>query len=54
MRELAVQGSTGSVTTADRAALNSEVSALETEIDRIGTFNNMGWNKLIGWNVFER
>ena len=36
MRELAVQGSQVSVTTADRSALNSEVTALETEITRIG------------------
>ena len=32
LRELAVQSSTETTTTADRAALNSEVSALETEI----------------------
>ena len=47
MRELAVQGSTGSVTTADRTALNAEVSALETEIDRIGTSTTWGGINLL-------
>ena len=47
MRELAVQGSTGSVTTADRTALNSEVSALETEIDRIGSSTTWGGINLL-------
>ncbi len=35
MRELAVQSANGSNTTADRTALDSEFSALSTEIDRI-------------------
>ena len=47
MRELAVQGSTGSVTTADRTALNSEVSALETEITRIGNSTTWGGINLL-------
>lgn len=47
MRELAVQGSTGSVTTADRTALNSEVSALETEITRIGSSTTWGGINLL-------
>ena len=36
LRELSVQASTETTTSADRAALNSEVTALETEINRIG------------------
>jgi flagellin len=47
MRDLAVQGSTGSVTTADRTALNSEVSALETEITRIGNSTTWGGINLL-------
>jgi flagellin len=47
MRELAVQASTGSVTTADRTALNSEVSALETEITRIGSSTTWGGINLL-------
>ena len=35
MRELAVQSASGTMSTADRTALQSEVEALETEIDRI-------------------
>ena len=42
MRELAVQAATQTTTTADRAALDSEVSALETEINRIGTSTTWG------------
>ena len=35
MRELAVQSASGTMSAADRTALQSEVEALETEIDRI-------------------
>ena len=48
MRELAVSASSETSTTADRAALNSEVTALETEIDRIGSSTTWG-----GINIFE-
>ncbi len=48
MRELAVSASTETSTTADRAALNSEVTALETEIDRIGSSTTWG-----GINIFD-
>ena len=47
LRELAVQSSTETTTTADRAALNSEVSALETEIDRIGNSTTWGGINLL-------
>ena len=47
MRELAVQGSTETTTTADRAALDSEVSALETEITRIGNSTTWGGINLL-------
>lgn len=48
MRELAVSASTETSTAADRAALNSEVTALETEIDRIGSSTTWG-----GINIFD-
>jgi flagellin len=48
MRELSVAASTETATTSDRAALNSEVSALETEIDRIGASTTWG-----GINIFD-
>ena len=41
MRELAVQSSNGTNTTADRAALQSEAASLEAEISRIA--NNTTW-----------
>ena len=44
LRELAVQSSNGTNTTADRAALQSEVDALESEIDRIS--ENTTWASL--------
>ncbi len=47
MRELAVQASTETATTADRASLDSEVSALETEITRIGTSTTWGGINLL-------
>jgi flagellin len=37
MRELAIQASNGTLTTADRATLDTEYQALISEIDRIGT-----------------
>jgi flagellin len=37
MRELAVQGANGTLTDADRGAINSEIQALEDEIDAIST-----------------
>ena len=42
LRELAVQASTETTTSADRNALDSEVSALETEITRIGSSTTWG------------
>jgi flagellin len=48
MRELAVAASTDSATTADRTALDTEVTALEAEIDRIGTSTTWGGINLLG------
>ena len=42
MRELGVQGGTGTISSDDRTALNTEFAALRTEIDRIA--NNTQWN----------
>ena len=42
MRELAVQGGNGTLSTADLASLNTEFVALRTEIDRIA--DNTQWN----------
>jgi flagellin len=42
MRELTVQGGTGTLSTTDLAALNTEFVALRTEIDRIAS--NTQWN----------
>ena len=47
MREIAVSASSDTNTTADRAALDTEVSALETEISRIGDQTSWG-----GINLF--
>ena len=47
LRELSVQASTETTTSADRAALNSEVTALETEINRIGTSTTWGGINLL-------
>ena len=47
MRELAVSASSDTATDADRAALNTEVSALETEIDRIGSTTTWGGIQLL-------
>ena len=42
MRELTVQGGTGTLSSTDLTALNTEFVALRTEIDRIA--NNTQWN----------
>ena len=42
MRELSVQGGTGTLSSADRTALNTEFVALRTEIERIA--DNTQWN----------
>ena len=42
MRELGVQGGTGTLSSADRTALNTEFVALRTEIERIA--DNTQWN----------
>ena len=47
MRELAVSASSDTATTSDRAALNTEVTALETEIDRIGASTTWGGIQLL-------
>ena len=47
MRELAVQASTETTTTADRNALETEVTALETEITRIGSATSWGGINLL-------
>ena len=47
MRELAVQASSDTATSADRAALQTEVLALETEIDRIGSSTTWGGIQLL-------
>ena len=47
LRELAVQASTETTTSADRNALDSEVTALETEIDRIGSSTTWGGINLL-------
>ena len=47
MRELAFQASTDTTTTADKAALDSEVTALETEITRIGSSTTWGGINLL-------
>ena len=48
MRELAVQAGTGTTDSADRTYLNSEFTALRTEIDRI--VDNTQWN---GRNILD-
>ena len=42
MRELAVQGASGTITSTDRTALNTEFTALRDQIDEIA--NNTQWN----------
>ena len=53
MRELAVAASSETSTTADRSSLNSEVSALETEIDRIGSSTTWGGINLLDGSFSE-
>ena len=48
MRELAVQASSGTMSTTDRTALNTEFKALSDEIQRIG--GNTQWN---GTNILD-
>ena len=47
LRELAVQGASGTNSAADRTALNSEVTALEAEIDRIANDTTWGGIQLM-------
>ena len=47
MRELAVSAASDTATDADRAALNTEAVALETEIDRIGSSTTWGGIQLL-------
>jgi len=47
IRELAVQASNGTNTQADRDALNSEVSQLKSEIQRVAEQTNFNGNKLL-------
>ena len=47
LRELAVQGASGTNSTADRTALNSEVSSLEAEINRIANDTTWGGIQLM-------
>ena len=53
MRELAVQASSDTATSADRAALQTEVLALETEIDRIGSSTTWGGIQLLDGTYSE-
>ena len=53
MRELAVAASSETSTTADRSSLNSEVTALETEIDRIGSSTTWGGINLLDGSFSE-
>lgn len=47
MRELAVQSSNGTNTAEDREALQSEISELKSEIDRIGNTTEFNTQKLL-------
>jgi flagellin len=47
MRELAVQSSNGTLTTADRAALQTEAASLEAEITRIAETTTWGGKNLL-------
>lgn len=47
MRELAVQGANGTITGADRAALQAEVVQLRSEIDNVATRTNFNGIKLL-------
>ena len=47
MRELAIQASNGTLSTADRAALDSEFTALISEIDRVATQTDFNGTNLL-------
>lgn len=47
MRELAVQSANGTNSSSDRAALDSEVQALSSEIDRVAQNSSFNGNKLL-------
>jgi len=47
MNELAIKSANGTNTTQDRAAINSEVSALKTEIDRVSTSTSFNTKSLL-------
>ena len=47
MREIAVSASSDTNTDADRAALDTEVTALETEISRIGDQTSWGGKNIL-------
>jgi flagellin len=51
MRELAIQSANGTLNTGDRTALNTEFSALITEIDRIGTQTDFNGIQLLDASV---
>ena len=51
MRELAVQASNGTYTTADRAKLGAEVTQLEKEINRIASQTEFNTKKLINSGI---
>ena len=53
MRELAVQASSDTATSSDRAALQTEALALETEIDRIGSATTWGGIQLLDGTYSE-
>ena len=53
MRELAVQASSDTATSADRAALQTEALALETQIDRIGSSTTWGGIQLLDGTYSE-
>ena len=53
MRELAVQAASDTATSADRAALQTEALALETEIDRIGSSTTWGGIQLLDGTYSE-
>lgn len=48
MRELAVQGSTGTISSTDRAAINDEYTALQAEADRLAENTDFNGINLIG------
>jgi flagellin len=48
MRELSVQASNGTLTTSDRSAVNSEMSALKSEITNITSYTTFNGQTLLG------